>query len=302
MRVFHCDRVEIPLPSGHRFPSAKYRLLRELLLGRGVLHEDMLVQSPEVSWDDLALVHEPAYLTAVRDGTLTDAELRRIGFPWSPAMVERSRRSVGGTLAAARWALEHRFGANLAGGTHHGCADHGEGYCVFNDVAVAFRALQRERPGLRGAVVDLDVHQGNGTAAIFAGDPTLFTLSLHGRRNFPFRKQQSSLDVELDDGCNDATYLAALDLALPRALRFRPDLVFYIAGADILDADSLGHLNVTLDGIGARDRRVLDACEAQAIPVVMVMGGGYGKPIERTVEAHALSYEELVRRALRPAR
>jgi acetoin utilization deacetylase AcuC-like enzyme len=297
MRLFYCDHVEIPLPAEHRFPRTKYRQLRDTLLARGLVQPDMLAPSPAASWEQLGQVHTPDYLTAIRDGTLDAAAQRRLGFPWSPALVERSRRSVGGTIAATQWAMEHRYAANLAGGTHHAFADHGEGYCVFSDIAVAFRDLQVTQPRLRGAIVDLDVHQGNGNAAIFENDPSMFTLSLHGRRNFPFRKQRSSLDVELEEGCDDATYLAQLDRVLPRVLQFRPDIVFYIAGADVLAADALGLLDLTLDGITARDSRVLDAVDSQRIPVVMVMGGGYAKLIDRTVEAHVLSYEAITRRA-----
>lgn len=301
MRLFYCDHVTLPLPEGHRFPTTKYRRLRDALLARGVIDGALLAESPAATWDELATLHDGAYLTAVRDGTLDEAAMRRIGFPWSPGLVERTRRSVGGTVAAARWAMEHRRGANLAGGTHHAFPGHGEGYCVFNDIGVAIRVLQRAHRGLRAAVVDLDVHQGNGTAACFQGDPSVFTLSMHGRRNFPFRKQVSSLDVELEDGCDDATYLAQLDRALPRVLAHRPDVVFYIAGADVLAEDSLGHLSLTLDGIEARDRRVLDALDSQRIPIVMVMGGGYAKPIDATVEAHVRSYSELIRRARVPS-
>ena len=297
MRVFYCDHVPMPLPEGHRFPATKYALLREALTSRGLVDPDWLCESPAATWEELGRLHTADYLDAIRHGTLDEASIRRIGFPWSPELVERTRRSVGGTVAGARWAIRHRRAAHLAGGTHHAFPDHGEGYCVFNDVGVAIRVLQAEHPGLRAAVIDLDVHQGNGTAACFADDPSVFTLSLHGRRNFPFRKQVSSIDVELDDGCDDTTYLSQLDRALPRVLAFRPDIVFYIAGADVLDADALGHLSLSLDGIEARDRRVLDALDAQRIPVVMVMGGGYSKPIEATVEAHVRSYGELLRRA-----
>lgn len=302
MRVFFCDHVEIPLPDGHRFPATKYRRLREALVSRGLVPEALLQPSEPASWEALGRIHETGYLDAVRTGALDAAALRRIGFPWSPALVERSRRSVGGTLDAMSWALEHRYGANLAGGTHHAFGDHGEGYCVFNDVAVAIAELHSTRPSARAAVVDLDVHQGNGTAAIFARDERVFTLSMHGRRNFPFRKQRSSLDVELEDGCDDATYLAALDRALPQVLRFRPDVVFYVAGADVLSHDSLGLLSLSFDGAMERDRRVLDAADAMGVPVVMVMGGGYSKPIDHTVEAHVASYAEIARRGMRWAR
>lgn len=288
MRFFHCDHVEIPLPPDHKFPRGKYRLLRERLQ---LLHPpEMFVAADSVSWEDLERVHTPEYLEAMRAGTLSRDAIRLLGFPWSPQLVERSRRSVGGTLSAARWALERGRAANLAGGTHHAFADHGEGFCVFNDIAVAIRSL-----GVRAAVVDLDVHQGNGTAAIFRDDPSVFTLSLHAKHNYPFRKERSSLDVELDDGCDDATYLAALERALPEVVRFRPDLVFYIAGSDVLETDALGRLALTLDGIRARDARVLDAFDR----LVMVMGGGYSKPIERSIEAHVLSYGSLTNRPSR---
>jgi acetoin utilization deacetylase AcuC-like enzyme len=299
MHVFHCDRVEIPLPGDHRFPASKYRLLREALVSRGLLAGATLVESPPVDRATLARLHTDDYLDAVFAGTLDAAAQRRLGFPWSPDLVERSRRSVGGTVEAARRAMVDGRAANLAGGTHHAFPGHGEGYCLFNDVAVAIRALQHDRPGLRAAVVDLDVHQGNGSAACFAGDASVFTLSLHGRRNFPFRKQPSSLDVDLEDGCDDAGYLAALDRALPRVIASRPDVAFFIAGADVLAEDRLGLLSLTLEGIEARDARVLDALDAARIPTVMVMGGGYAVPIERTVEAHVRSYGAFLRRGVR---
>jgi acetoin utilization deacetylase AcuC-like enzyme len=298
MRVFFCDDTVIPLPDGHRFPHTKYRRLREALHSHPDVPSTVFHPSEAATWEQLGRVHTAEYLDAIRDGTLDAAAQRRLGFPWSPELVQRSRRSVGGTIAAAHWALRNRFAANLAGGTHHAFPMHGEGYCVFNDVAVAFRDLQCVEPDVRAAIIDLDVHQGNGNAAIFENEAAVFTFSMHGRRNFPFRKQKSSLDVELEDDCDDATYLAQLDRALPQVLKFRPDIVFYIAGADVLDADSLGLLNITMEGIAARDQRVLDALDSQRAPVVMVMGGGYSKPIERTVEAHTLSYATFIRRAL----
>lgn len=300
MRVYFTDHVDMPLPPEHRFPGEKYRLLRLALVERGLLPADRIAPAPAADWSDLALVHTPDYLAAVRDGTLDSLAIRRIGFPWSEQLVLRSRHSVGGTVAAARAAMQEGNGANLAGGTHHAFADRGEGYCVFNDVAVAIRVLQRETPGLRCAVVDLDVHQGNGTAAIFDGDLSVLTLSLHGRRNFPFRKERSTIDVALEDGCDDATYLAALDEALFHVLRFRPQVCFFIAGADVLKEDRLGHLALTLDGIRARDARVLDGMNSIDASVVMVMGGGYARPIAHTVEAHVASFGALIQRAIRP--
>jgi acetoin utilization deacetylase AcuC-like enzyme len=211
--------------------------------------------------------------------------VRRLGFPWSPALVERSRRSVGGTIAAARAALLDGVGLNLAGGTHHAFADRGEGFCVFNDVAVAARALQAEGAVEGAAVIDCDVHQGNGTAAIFAGDPRVFTLSIHGRGNYPFVKERSDLDVELPDGAGDAEYLAALDGGLDRALEVPPGLVFYIAGADAYHGDRYGRLALSRGGLAERDRRVLGRCAAMGLPVAVVMGGGYAA-VEAVVAIH----------------
>jgi acetoin utilization deacetylase AcuC-like enzyme len=243
---------------------------------------------------ELALAHTPRYVEAVAQGMLSVAEQREIGFPWSPRMAERARRSVGATISAARTALIDGEGvaANLAGGTHHAQADKGSGYCVFNDAAVAARLMQAEwhrrcKALLRVAVIDLDVHQGNGTAAIFQDDDTVFTLSLHGARNFPFRKHAGDLDVELPDGCTDDAYLDALDRALDSLWqRFAPGLVFYLAGADPHEGDRLGRLGLTSAGLAERDRRVFDACRARGIPLALSMAGGYGRDIDVTVGVH----------------
>jgi acetoin utilization deacetylase AcuC-like enzyme len=297
MQAFHSDQFVLPLPEGHRFPMGKYRLLREAIAAE--LPEVRLTEAQAASDGELALVHTPAYIDAVGSGLLSAAEQREIGFPWSPRMVERSRRSVGATIAAARSALREGVAANLAGGTHHAYADKGSGYCVFNDVAVAARLMQaewhrRRRALLRVAVIDLDVHQGNGTAAIFADDPTVFTLSLHGAKNFPFRKEASDIDVDLPDGCTDAPYLAALDDALERLWQRHPDgppgLVFYLAGADPHEGDRLGRLKLTAQGLAERDRRVLAAARTRRIPVAIVMGGGYGRVIEDTVALQLNTY------------
>jgi len=299
MHAYYSDHYVLPLPAGHRFPMAKYRMLRDRLAAE--LPALRLVEAPAASDGELALAHEPAWVNAVLDGTLSAAQQREIGFPWSEAMVERSRRSVGATIAAARRALEEGVAANLAGGTHHASADKGSGYCVFNDIAVAARLMQAEwhrarRTLLRVAVIDLDVHQGNGTAAIFRDDPTVFTLSLHGEKNFPFRKEASDLDVELPDGCRDAAYLAALDGALATLwARHRdapPGLVFYLAGADPHEGDRLGRLRLSAAGLAERDRRVFAACAERGIPVVMTMGGGYGVNIDDTVAVQLASYRE----------
>lgn len=291
MRVFYSDHFVLPLPQGHRFPMPKYRLLRDrVALG---LQAATLSEAPAASDGELALVHTPRWIDAVREGALSAAEQREIGFPWSPAMAERARRSVGATIAAARSALADGVAAQLAGGTHHAYADKGSGFCVFNDVAVAARLMQAEwhrtrRELLRVAVVDLDVHQGNGTAAIFAHDPTVFTLSLHGAKNFPARKEASDLDVELPDGCTDGPYLDALDGALDvlwhRHSDGAPGLVFYLAGADPHEHDRLGRLKLSAAGLAERDRRVLAACRTRGVPVAVVMAGGYGRDIEATVE------------------
>jgi acetoin utilization deacetylase AcuC-like enzyme len=297
MQAFHSDHYVLPLPEGHRFPMGKYRLLREAIAAE--LPEVQLQEAPAASDGELALVHTPGYIDAVSEGLLSPAQQREIGFPWTPRMVERARRSVGATIAAARAALREGVAANLAGGTHHAYADKGGGYCVFNDVAVAARLMQAEwhrqrRVLLRIVVIDLDVHQGNGTAAIFKDDPTVFTLSMHGAKNFPFRKEASDLDVELPDGCTDAPYLAELDRALEQLWHHHreapPGLVFYLAGADPHEADRLGRLKLTAQGLAERDRRVLAAACERGIPVAISMAGGYGRVIEDTVALQLNTY------------
>jgi acetoin utilization deacetylase AcuC-like enzyme len=267
---------------------AKYSRLREVVVNEGSIAPSHLCEAPAAAWDDLALAHTPEYIAAVADGTLPREAQRRIGFPWSPAMVERARRSVGATIAAARAALEDGVAANLAGGTHHAFADRGEGYCVFNDVAVATRVLQRDGLAHRVVVVDCDVHQGNGTAAIFRGDPSVFTFSLHGAKNFPFRKEASDLDVELDDGADDDTYLRLLDIHLPRAIDLHePDIVFYLAGADPFEGDRLGRLKLSVEGLRRRDARVLGRCRDLGVPIVVTMSGGYAADVDAIVRIHA---------------
>jgi len=330
MKVFYSDTFVLPLPEHHRFPMAKYRLLRERLIEAGILAPDDLQIPEAISWADLRLVHDPAYVDAVASGTLPPDAQRRIGFPWSKMMVERSRRSVGGTLAAARQALDGArraapgfqprdlgpalrhaqatpssprreraappISANLAGGTHHAFRDRGEGYCVFNDVAVAATVLLGEGAIARAAVVDCDVHQGNGTAAIFRHEPAVFTFSLHGARNFPFRKEVSDLDVTFEDGAGDDEYLAALAGHLPRVLdAHRPDLVFYLGGADPYEGDRLGHLKLTIEGLRVRDRMVFDACRERELPVAVTMSGGYAPDVDAIVTIHANTIREALR-------
>jgi acetoin utilization deacetylase AcuC-like enzyme len=297
MRAYYADHFVLPLPDGHRFPMQKYRLLRDAIVAE--LPDVRLAQALPASEGELALVHTPGYVDAVLHGTLTAAQQREIGFPWSPAMAERARRSVGATVSAARDALREGIAANLAGGTHHASADTGSGFCVFNDLAVAARLMQAEwlrqhRRVLRVAVIDLDVHQGNGTASIFRDDPTVYTLSVHGAKNFPFRKVPSDLDVDLPDGCTDAPYLAAVDAALSQLWQAHadqlPDLVLYQAGADPHEGDRLGRLKVSAAGLAERDRRVFAACFDRGIAVVLTMGGGYGHVIEDTVAVQLQTY------------
>jgi acetoin utilization deacetylase AcuC-like enzyme len=288
MRAFYSDHFVLPLPEGHKFPMAKYARLRERILAEGIVAAADLAEAPAASWDDLRRAHTDEYVQAVADGAVPRDIQRRIGFPWSPEMVERSRRSVGATLAAARVALAEGCAANLAGGTHHAFADRGEGFCVFNDVAVAIRALQHEGVVRRATIVDLDVHQGNGTAAIFRGDPSVFTFSMHGAQNFPFKKEVSDLDVALGDGTGDAEYLAALQAHLETALNHhRPDIVFYLAGADPYEGDRLGRLKLTVEGLRQRDEHVLGQCRGKDMPVAISMSGGYAPDIDAIVTIHA---------------
>jgi len=276
-----------PLPEGHRFPLAKYAMLRDRVLSEGIVSPDHLHEPKRASRDDLLLAHTADYVDRFSGGALEASEVRRLGLPWSAALVERSYRSAGGTLEAARHSLDHGVAMNLAGGTHHAFADHGEGFCAFNDVAVAIRVLQRDRRIARAAIVDLDVHQGNGTHAIFAGDERVFTFSMHGGRNYPFHKVPGRLDVELDDGAGDDEYLARLSAALPGVLAAaHPDIVFYVAGADPHESDRLGRLTLSFEGLARRDALVLEQCREIGIPVAVVIGGGYGDPIELSVAVH----------------
>jgi acetoin utilization deacetylase AcuC-like enzyme len=292
MRAWSSARYTIDLPAGHRFPIAKYARIRDAVVGRGLLPPGRIEEPDRVERWALELAHTPRYAQAVLDGTLTAAETRRLGFPWSPQLRERSLRTVQGTVEAAEDALQSGLGINLAGGTHHAFADHGEGFCVFNDVAVAIRVLQRAGRVTRVAVVDLDVHQGNGTARIFADDPDVFTFSLHGARNFPFRKERSGLDVELDDGCEDAAYLARLDDHLAPVLEAsRPDLVFYLAGADPYVHDRFGRLGLSIAGLRQRDARVFDACQRRGLPVVVTLAGGYARDLADVVNIQTNSVE-----------
>jgi acetoin utilization deacetylase AcuC-like enzyme len=284
--VYYCDVHTIDLPVGHRFPSGKYSLIRDRLTCDGF----NLQVAPYAPVELIKLVHSEYYVNEFLSGSLAPPAVRRIGFPWSEGLVRRTLTSLGGTLAATEDAFQRGYGANLAGGTHHAFANEGAGYCVFNDLAVAIEWLRRDGRIRRAAVVDLDVHQGDGTASIFSGDSEVFTVSIHCRSNFPLRKQESSLDVELADGTHDDEYLAALDFVLPQVLTFRPDIIFYQAGVDGLHSDQLGHLALTHAGLRERDRRVMLAARSYDIPLVITLGGGYSLPLELTAEAHANVY------------
>jgi len=295
VNAFYSDHFVLPLPDGHRFPMEKYALLRQAV----VAHCDgvALMQAPAATDGELALVHSPDYIASIMSGSATPAMMREIGFPWSAFMAERARRSVGATIAAVQVAMHSGLGGNLAGGTHHAYADKGGGFCVFNDVAVAARLAQAQwarqhRQPLLVAVIDLDVHQGNGTADVFRHDRSVFTLSLHGEKNFPFRKEASDLDVALPDGCGDDAYLAALDHALADMQnRFDPGLVIYLAGADPHEGDRLGRLKLSADGLEARDRRVFAWCSERQVPVAFVMAGGYGVNIDNTVALQLTTFK-----------
>jgi acetoin utilization deacetylase AcuC-like enzyme len=287
VKVFYSDHFVLPLPEGHRFPMAKYSMLRERVAADGICGSGELRTPRAVTDEEILRAHASGYLERVVTGALTEKEIRRIGFPWSERMVERSRRASGGTLGACLAALEEGFAANLAGGTHHAFSARGEGYCVFNDSAIAARAVQAAGLAARVVVIDTDVHQGNGTAEILRGDATVFTFSIHGAKNFPFHKEESDLDAPLPDGADDTKFLTALETGLERALEAADaDLAIYLAGADPFEGDRLGRLSVTKSGLAERDRMVLEACRGRGIPVAVTMAGGYARNVEDTVDVH----------------
>ena len=296
MKLFYAATSLQTLPAGHRFPMGKYEILRQRLAAE--LPQLELQLADPASDGELALVHTPAYVQAVVKGELSASAQREIGFPWSEGMVERARRSVGATVSAARLAMQQGIAANLAGGTHHAYADKGSGFCVFNDVAVAARLLQTEaarsgKQALQVAVIDLDVHQGNGTARIFRQDPSVFTLSLHGAKNFPFRKEESDLDIDLPDGCSDGLYVSQLQDALAQLeARCSPDLVFYLAGADPHEGDRLGRLKLSFEGLMERDRMVFEWAWRKRVPLAMAMAGGYGREIADTVQVQINTFSQ----------
>jgi acetoin utilization deacetylase AcuC-like enzyme len=287
MLALYSDHYVIELPANHPFPIQKYRLTREQLVAEGSLGPDDLLEPTLVVPTDVRMVHTDEYWEQLTTGTLSASAIRRLGLPWSEALVQRARASVQGTLTAARIAIRHGVAVNLAGGTHHAFPDRGEGYCVLNDIAITIRCLQRDAWMQRMAVIDCDVHQGNGTAAIFANEPDVYTFSIHGANNFPLVKVAGTLDIGLPDGTGDEEYLRTLETTLPRILtEFRPGLVFYLAGADPHERDRLGRLRLTHAGLRRRDESVLQACRDAGIPVAITLGGGYGQDIQDTVEAH----------------
>jgi acetoin utilization deacetylase AcuC-like enzyme len=290
VKVFYSDHFVLPLPEGHRFPMVKYSMLRERVSEDGICGPGELRAPRAVTDEEILRAHAPNYLKRVISGDLTDKEVRRIGFPWSERMVERSRRASGGTLGACLAALVQGFAANLAGGTHHAFSDKGEGYCVFNDSAIAARAVQAAGLVERVVVIDTDVHQGNGTAEILRGDPTVFTFSIHGAKNFPFHKEESDLDAPLPDGADDTEFLKTLERGLKASLDAADaGLAIYLAGADPFEGDRLGRLCVTKPGLAERDRVVLEACKARGIPVAVTMAGGYAHHVQDTVDVHLQS-------------
>ncbi len=283
-RLHYCDHYAIALPEGHKFPMEKYRLVRDRLAPSGCFRFEC---APFATEQQLLRVHARDYVRAFLDGSLSSQAIRRIGFPWSDSLVERTLASVGGAVAAAEDAFTQGFGGNLAGGTHHAFVGEGSGFCVFNDIAVAIEHLKVTRGLQRVAVVDLDVHQGDGTAAIYEDDPSVLTFSMHGAHNFPFRKQRSKIDVALPNGTEDEAFLEALAATMPQVLDFEPELVFFQAGVDGLREDKLGKLALTPAGLQLRNRFVLETCRDHDLPVAICMGGGYSLPIIHSVEAHA---------------
>jgi acetoin utilization deacetylase AcuC-like enzyme len=289
-KFFYTDHIEVPLPSGHRFPMQKYRMLREELLKQDVMTSDQLFPAPEASVDELALAHTQDYIQGLINNTIPEKELRPIGLTWSPLLLKRSLCSVGGFLKASEEALKNKFSAQLAGGTHHAHADRGEGYCVFNDFAVAALKLIDKKLAKKILIIDLDVHQGNGNSSILGNRDDVFILSLHGEKNYPFRKVPSHLDVPLPEGTGDEEYLEALNRGLA-AISFRPDIIFYQAGVDNLKEDKLGTFNLTFEGLKERDRIVFKYAQTHHLPLALAIGGGYADPISLTVEAHVNTFK-----------
>ena len=299
MKLFYIDTFDFPLPEGHRFPLNKYYLLRKRLIREGLVGEKDFILPHAATDEELAKAHDQDYINRIKKGSLTAQEIRRIGFPWSAQLVERSRRSCGATIEACREALRDGVAVHLAGGTHHAFHNYGEGYCLFNDSVVASRALQSEGLAGRIIIIDCDVHKGNGTASILADDHSIFTFSIHGKKNFPFDNEKSDLDIPLEDNTDDESYLKALEHGLSHAMKVaKPDLALYLAGADPYITDRFGRLDLTKEGLLARDKLVFQSCRNVAIPIAITMAGGYAQNVDDTVDIHfqtvktALEYQQ----------
>ena len=290
MNVYYSDHYTLPLPEGHRFPIEKYRMLRDFLLAHEIIRSSDLKESPLSDPETLALAHTSEYIEGMRTGSVDEQILKRLGFPWSPGLYDRSRATVGGAISAMRDALLDGIAGNLAGGTHHSHADRGEGYCVFNDLAVATRLMKREGLAKRIAIIDLDVHQGNGNSSILRKDEGVFIFSMHGEKNYPFIKVPSHLDIALPDHTGDEVYLEHLKDGLIEVRRFDPDYIFYQMGVDPLKEDALGKLDLSFEGLMMRDELVLSYARRSGIPVSLALGGGYAKPITLSVQAYANTY------------
>lgn len=290
MKIFYSDLYTLPLPEDHRFPIEKYRMLRDYLVDQRIIRPEQLYESPQATEEELCLAHHPSYVKSMQDGSVDLKIIKRIGFPWSQNLYLRSCATVGGALAAAKSALENGISGNLAGGTHHAHFDRGEGYCVFNDIAVATRYLKKEQLSKRIAIIDLDVHQGNGNSSILKDDEGVFIFSIHGEKNYPFVKIPSHLDMALPTGATDEIYLDALTTGLKEVEKFEPDFIFYQMGVDPLEFDHLGKMSLTFDGLMRRDEMVLSYALKAQIPISLALGGGYAKPNEKSVEAYANTY------------
>ena len=287
MKIYYSDTFEVPLPADHRFPMIKYRLLREAVLADHLIPQENIIIAPEATRSQLALVHTKSYIDKVLSGKLTEKEVRRIGFPWSPQLVVRSRHSVGGTIAACFTAYEEGISLNLAGGTHHAFPNYGQGYCIFNDVAIATRCIQNEKQIHNILIIDCDVHQGNGTALTFQDDPNVFTYSIHAKKNFPVHKRKSNLDIELEDNIGDQDYLNRLSKSIQIAIELaKPEFAIFLAGADPYSGDRLGRLSISKKGLKERDKLIMSKCYQKGIPLSIVMSGGYASNINDTVQIH----------------
>ena len=290
MRAYQSDQYSLPLPENHRFPMHKYQLLKEELIRNNILTASQIHAAPLIEVEDLYLAHDRDYVDHIINGTLDPKEQRKIGFPWSPTMPLRSRASVGGFMAASSYALEHGFAGNLSGGTHHAHRASGGGFCVFNDFAVATHVLKQRFKVTQLAIVDLDVHQGDGNSSMLQGTPGVFIFSMHGEKNYPFKKVNSDLDIALPNQCQDDEYLSKLSEALPKVFQTNPQIILYQAGVDPLFSDKLGHLALSFEGLKHRDRLVFEMCHEKGVPVAIAMGGGYAEPIEDSIRAHLNTY------------